>query len=1299
MAVPTENVTRVRGEYATRIVAHWLLDQGPHITDGFCPLQNCPKIERAVTDMLATRLRFNMQVVLVWETSKDGEVQHPTPVHHMARTLSVDPNTLAGGNLANYTWERLLQALNEEFSAFADNEKLKASNVKLEHLTEAHVQLSEGKALHLASIRGKPLVLRGGAYVPLPTEISNKKATLTIQNRDEQCFRLCVLAFFMGRERHDERPSRYMVDEQKRPGRARPKDFKVKYIDGGLDWSAIPDDRMPSEENIAVFEETNDVGIYVYRYFDENRSTHTKSGAKRLMDSDSENEGNTLRFFQLFRQPLKMRPKEREIVLLLYSGHFSLVTDLDKLINQKRGVSNTIRRGNVCHRCGERFDPRYPKKGTLEEHLERQDCSRTLVNKRTVKPALPKRENAVMQFKGVAHQAVNPLTVYADFECLTKAKSALRGRSEVRAHNDEAVSIVYAAVGRDGYEPPKEHMLGSYMGPDPAGWFLRKLLDLAADYRKVTNAPEPLRMTEAQRQEHKDRDYCHICGLYIENKKVADHNHFTGEYRGPAHDYCNKQYRVPNKITVFFHNLSGFDGHLLIKAIVRMRHNPELLRQFGEDDDDYKNFGSDEESEHSESEGEDGANFTYVKKLRFDVLAKTNEKYAVIRFGPLVFKDSMRFLKGSLDSYVKAVVEATEGDLDLLAQRFPLLVARHPNGANLEHLFAKLKMPFKAMVDRSMLKGPAVLDRDAYYNEFKQEEVSEEELEKQRSIVATLGLRDFGELMMFYNICDTLQLADIMETFRTNVYDRTGLEPVSYVGCPKLSWDALLKASRQRLQLIHEDNGGYEFLEEIDQNIRGGLSVIFTAYAEANQPLCDEARDRGLRFDPSKPTAYLVPFDANSLYPHAMTFSMPIGQYREVAATLETAWHFLHNYKDTDDEGGMIFCDISVPAELHDILDLAPVAKRVVDPNELTEKQREVFKAYNCKLGDRKLMPYLGRQQKVAHHVALLQFYVGLGVKIHNVTKIRYWRQKPWMRDYMQGLYEHRCSIPKSDPMNEVDKLLLNTPYGMTLQNKTKYCNTTIFTDYTAFVNKADKPTMESFHMFELDEDEGFLGIVNNLKGHGIVLDTPRLVGFCVLEISKREMFKMYYHGIKVVWSKPGQVVLLMMDTDSFYLRIQTDDLMADIARINAGEFDRVCGEWFRIDTSKVNPDCPYKGRLGLLKVESGGLLAFAGVRAKCYATLEHHKGKQVEEKKFKGVPKVVREKQTSFDRYRDIVHDYHTGLVDGKPREVKYSTLRSKEHSLEHMVEYKKDLAPANDKVYEIAEFRSRPLGHHLNQ
>jgi hypothetical protein len=148
------------------------------------------------------------------------------------------------------------------------------------------------------------------------------------------------------------------------------------------------------------------------------------------------------------------------------------------------------------------------------------------------------------------------------------------------------------------------------VGNDPAAWLLRKLLDLATEYRKVTRCPEPLRITEAQRQEYRDRNGCHICGEPILRKKVCDHNHFTGEYRGPAHDHCNKQFRVPGRMTVFFHNLSGFDGHLLIKAIARMRHNPELLGQFGEEED-FKYFGSDEENENSEDE-EDGTNYTYA---------------------------------------------------------------------------------------------------------------------------------------------------------------------------------------------------------------------------------------------------------------------------------------------------------------------------------------------------------------------------------------------------------------------------------------------------------------------------------------------------------------------------------------------------------------------------------------------------------------------------------------------------------------------------------------------------------------
>ncbi|VVC41594.1 Ribonuclease H-like domain [Cinara cedri] len=39
-------------------------------------------------------------------------------------------------------------------------------------------------------------------------------------------------------------------------------------------------------------------------------------------------------------------------------------------------------------------------------------------------------------------------------------------------------------------------------------------------------------------------------------KKVRDHNHLTGKYRGAAHSICNLNYKVPRFIPLFFHNLS-----------------------------------------------------------------------------------------------------------------------------------------------------------------------------------------------------------------------------------------------------------------------------------------------------------------------------------------------------------------------------------------------------------------------------------------------------------------------------------------------------------------------------------------------------------------------------------------------------------------------------------------------------------------------------------------------------------------------------------------------------------------------
>ena len=51
-------------------------------------------------------------------------------------------------------------------------------------------------------------------------------------------------------------------------------------------------------------------------------------------------------------------------------------------------------------------------------------------------------------------------------------------------------------------------------------------------------------------------------------KKVRDHCHFTGKFRGAAHSICNLHYKVPQEIPVKFHNGSKYDCQFIIKELV-----------------------------------------------------------------------------------------------------------------------------------------------------------------------------------------------------------------------------------------------------------------------------------------------------------------------------------------------------------------------------------------------------------------------------------------------------------------------------------------------------------------------------------------------------------------------------------------------------------------------------------------------------------------------------------------------------------------------------------------------------------
>ena len=61
---------------------------------------------------------------------------------------------------------------------------------------------------------------------------------------------------------------------------------------------------------------------------------------------------------------------------------------------------------------------------------------------------------------------------------------------------------------------------------------------------------------------------CWICEDFIVGeKRVRDHDHFSGKCRGCVHQKRNSLFRKPKFVPITFHSLSGYDSHLFVKNL------------------------------------------------------------------------------------------------------------------------------------------------------------------------------------------------------------------------------------------------------------------------------------------------------------------------------------------------------------------------------------------------------------------------------------------------------------------------------------------------------------------------------------------------------------------------------------------------------------------------------------------------------------------------------------------------------------------------------------------------------------
>ena len=135
--------------------------------------------------------------------------------------------------------------------------------------------------------------------------------------------------------------------------------------------------------------------------------------------------------------------------------------------------------------------------------------------------------------------------------------------------------------------------------------------------KRINNGEKMIPLTEEESKSYKKQEAYHICEEtfcmdkddkdYINRKKVKDHCHYTGKFRGAAHSKCNLNYKVLKDIPIIIHNAS-YDTHFIINQLAEEFKGE--LNCIGDNMEKYITF-----SAPIKKECDDGK--TITRKLRF----------------------------------------------------------------------------------------------------------------------------------------------------------------------------------------------------------------------------------------------------------------------------------------------------------------------------------------------------------------------------------------------------------------------------------------------------------------------------------------------------------------------------------------------------------------------------------------------------------------------------------------------------------------------------------------------------------
>ena len=1077
------------------------------------------------------------------------------------------------------------------------------------------------EVLHFDILTNVYKPLAGSSWVPLPKFLASKKALINPKNSDQECFKWAVTEAVYPQKRDRDRITKTSKENAEL-----------------FNWDDI---KFPVKlSQINLFEKNNPGYVVNVLGYSEDDGIYPVRISKQYTKAQGETP-KTVSSTVSSTTPPSALPSVINLMLLSGGGvsnssetrqHYALINNMSRLV----GMQTNKHKGktHICLNCFNTFS----LEKSFKEHTE------VCLSNESVKIEMPKKGSCI-EFDKHAKKLKVPFVVYADFESYTERLTE-RVTEDVGANDTQSYTkkyqkhtpsgFCYYIVYRGGiYKKPVV-----YTGGNVAEEFCRHLeLETRDIYNKYFKNAVPMKITKVELDEWRQTDVCHICEKTISSErserggsgnssgsgddiKVKDHCHLTGEYRGAAHQECNLKYKEPSFIPVVFHNLSGYDAHLFVK---------ELGVSSGE-----INCIANTEEKY----------ILFTKKILMETIvvaskkdskeAKEREIYLNNRF-----IDSFKFMSCGLDSLVKNLTGNGTDDSRILhtktrfQEKTPLCLR-------------KGVYPYDYMDSPERLLETQLPPKSAFYSKLNNKDITDEDYNHAQKIWKEFEMTTMKDYHDLYLELDVLLLADVFENFREVCLDNYKLDPVWYLTAPGLSWDAMLRVTGIKLELLTNS----DMLMMVENGTRGGVSMISNRYSEANNKYMDS-------YDDAKPSKYIQYLDANNLYGWAMSEKMPYKNFKWVDIKNTPVEEVLTKVLLDEDLGYILEVDLEYPSELHDLHNDYPLAPETMKINRVN-----------------KLTPNLRNKTKYILHHRNLGLYLSLGLKLTKIHRIIEFKQSKWLAPYIALNTNLRTNV-KNNFEKDFFKLMNNSVFGKTMENIRNRKDIKLVTSKQQALKLIAKPNFKHRTIFT----ENLISV--HMSKTKLVFNKPVYVGMCILDVSKTLMYDFHYNYIKPKYNE--RALLLMTDTDSLCYEIETEDFYKDISSDIEAKFD----------TSAYPKDHPSgiktgvnKKVIGMMKDECSGevMVGFVGLRAKLYAT---KMDTGVESKKCKGINKTVTKNNIAFGDYKDVLFNQTVQMR-------KMNVIRSYKHEIYTETVNKTALSGDDDKrIVSSDRIQTMAYGH----